>query len=99
MQKERSVGAVVFRKDLNRFQFLILKRADNAIWEFPKGHIEKDENELDTLKREILEELGINNYILISNFKEKISYISSRAIIREFVFYLISSEEMTSSPP
>lgn len=53
MDKETSIGAIVFRKDSDRFQFLILKRKDNSIWEFPKGHIEKGENELNTLKREM----------------------------------------------
>ena len=97
MDKETSVGAIVFRKDSDRLQFLILKRRDNSIWEFPKGHIKKDENELDTLKREIYEEIGIEEYELTEKFREKISYISSRGVIREFIFYLITSEEQIKS--
>lgn len=93
MDKEISVGAIVFRKFEDKFKFLILKRNDNSIWEFPKGHAEKEESEFNTLKREINEELGIKDYTLIQNFREKISYISSRKIIREFIFYLVSSNE------
>ena len=42
------------------------------IWDFAKGNIEKNEDELETLKRELKEETGISDFKLIKNFKEKI---------------------------
>ncbi len=93
MNKETSIGAVVFRKEENKLKFLILKRMDNSIWEFPKGHLEGNETELSTLKRELNEELGIKHCKLIDNFREVISYISSRGLMREFIFYLVELSE------
>lgn len=93
MDKEISIGAIVYKKFDDQFKFLILKRSDNSIWEFPKGHVENNEKELETLNREIYEELGIKGYRLIPDFREVISYTSSRGVVREFIFYLIDSNE------
>ena len=90
MNKETSIGAIVFKKLSNKFRFLILRRRDNSIWEFPKGHIKTDESEYDTLKRELSEELGIKEYDLVKDFREEISYVSSRNVVRKFVFYLLN---------
>jgi 8-oxo-dGTP diphosphatase len=35
------------------------RRAYPAVWDFPGGHVERDERPLDALGREILEEIGV----------------------------------------
>lgn len=35
------------------------RRAYPAVWDFPGGHVERDEHPLDALGREILEEIGV----------------------------------------
>lgn len=93
MESELSIGAIVFRKT-EKTEFLILKRNDNGIWEFPKGHKEPQETESNTLKRELFEELGFSNYSLVPNFRGVISYkSSSKNVERKMVFYLISSAD------
>lgn len=78
---EKSVGAVVFRKvsDKNKRKknnkiYYLLLHYEAGHWDFPKGHIEKGESEIQTLKREVKEETGISDLQIIEGFKEYIKY-------------------------
>ncbi len=92
MEKDISIGAIVFKRD-PELKFLILKRRDNQIWDFAKGHGHNEEKELDTLRRELKEELGITDFSIVPNFKSEISYVSSRGVLRMMIFYLVSTKE------
>jgi 8-oxo-dGTP pyrophosphatase MutT (NUDIX family) len=70
---EKSVGAVVFRKENNKIYYLLLKYR-NGHWDFPKGHVENGETEEETMRREVKEETGIDNLKIIFGFSEKIRY-------------------------
>ena len=56
MNKEKSCGAVIFRRD-KELQVLII-RQNEGHWCFPKGHVEGDETERETALREVKEETG-----------------------------------------
>lgn len=80
---EKSVGAVIFREnDKGEKEFLLLHYRtegrsggrNSGHWDFPKGHMEKGENEEDTLRREVKEETGLTNIEILSGFRNKISY-------------------------
>lgn len=58
---EKSIGAVVWRRNGEKIEYLLLQYRSGQ-WDFPKGHVEDDETELMTLKRELLEETGIETY-------------------------------------
>ncbi len=81
MPKEKSAGAIIYRKESvdtaqgkkYKIYFLLLHYFSGH-WEFPKGHIEKDETEEETLKRETFEETGINDLKIIPGFKKYIKY-------------------------
>jgi len=73
MPKETSAGAVVFRRENSKIYYLLL-HYEAGHWDFPKGHIEKDEKEEDTVKREVTEETGIEDIKIIEGFKEWIKY-------------------------
>jgi len=73
MPKETSAGAVIFRRENNEIYYLLL-HYEAGHWDFPKGHIEKDEKEEDTVKREVAEETGIKDIKIIEGFKEWIKY-------------------------
>ena len=93
MKKERSAGAIVFRKD-KEVKYLLL-HYEAGHWDFPKGHIEGKEMELDALKREVEEETGIKDIEIISNFKEKIEYyykLKGELMHKEVIFYLVKTE-------
>jgi bis(5'-nucleosidyl)-tetraphosphatase len=72
MPFEKSVGAVVFRREKKKILYLALRHPDSKrklqYWNFPKGHIEKGETWEDTLRREIWEEAGIENLEIIPDF-------------------------------
>lgn len=70
---EKSVGAVVFRKEEDEVFFLLLHYISGH-WDFPKGHVEEGESEHETLRREVQEETGIRDLEIILGFKKNIFY-------------------------
>ena len=94
MIKEKSVGAVIFRKDTGIKYLLLHYRYKTDYWDFPKGNIEKGEEEEDTVRREIKEETGIEDIKFVDGFKEKISYFYRREgelVSKEVVYFLIET--------
>ena len=74
-KKETSVGAVVIN---SQNKILIIFQRKAQYWEFPKGHMEGQEDELVTMDREVKEETGIKNYELIKDFRQEINYVFER---------------------
>ncbi len=80
MPVERSAGAVIFRKEADKPLFLLLyypsisHRADKNYWDFPKGHIEKEEKAEEAAKREAEEETGLKDIRIVEGFKELVKY-------------------------
>jgi len=100
MEKEKSAGAVVFRKEDSKFYYLLL-HYQSGHWDFPKGHIEKGEEEKETVKREIKEETGIEDIEFIPGFRERITYFfrksydknkKSPLVFKEVLFYLVKTK-------
>jgi bis(5'-nucleosidyl)-tetraphosphatase len=80
MAFEKSIGAVLFRREGNDILYLILQHpldSKEEYWNFPKGHVEKGETWEETLRREVKEETGIKSLKIISNF-----YVSNRYFYR-----------------
>ena len=84
MPKEKSAGAIIFRKNEGKNYYLLLHYAPSepgkkGHWEFAKGHIEENEREEETIIREVEEETGLNDIKIISGFKEYIKYFFRRS--------------------
>ena len=73
MPKEKSAGAIIYRRENGNIYYLLL-HYPTGHWEFPKGHIEGKETEEETVKREIKEETGIEDLKIIPGFKQYIKY-------------------------
>ena len=58
MDYEKSCGYVVYKLENNRILYLVLQSL-NGEWGFPKGHVEKDESEIETANRELFEETNL----------------------------------------
>ncbi|MBW3017147.1 NUDIX domain-containing protein [Candidatus Woesearchaeota archaeon] len=95
MIKEKSAGAIVFRKDDER-KYLILHYGAGH-WEFVKGHIEKDEEEEQTVIRELGEETGIKKAEFVPEFRKEINYYNKKktgeTVFKTVVFFLLESKE------
>lgn len=102
MRRERSAGAIIFRKYRSNILFLILHYSSGH-WEFVKGHIEEGEDEKETVLREAKEEAGMGDLIFCDGFREEIKYFfRSRKkgleneepvlVSKEVVFYLTETK-------
>ncbi|MHA1609867.1 MAG: bis(5'-nucleosyl)-tetraphosphatase [Candidatus Njordarchaeales archaeon] len=92
---ERSAGAIVFRKENGKALYLLLHYPAGH-WDFPKGNIEKGENELKTARREIFEETGITDIEFIFGFREKIEYHYRKGgnlVHKEVIFFLAKTRQ------
>jgi len=78
MPKEKSAGAIIYRVKDGVPHYLLL-HYPSGHWEFAKGHIEEGENPEDAAKREIAEETGIKNIVLIPGFKEYAKYFFKKS--------------------
>ena len=93
MNREKSCGAVVFRRNNNQLQFLIIESV-NGHFSFPKGHAENNETEVQTALREIKEETNLD-VNLDENFREVISYLPNERLVKHVVFYLAEAKDGT----
>lgn len=89
---ERSCGAVVFRFINGERRFLLIKNKRSCHWGFPKGHVEKDETDEDTAKREVLEETGIHIKIF-PGFKHKSEYTIRGRIEKSVLIFLATTDD------
>ena len=64
---EKSCGAVVFTKNTEGIKYVIIESKE-GYYGFPKGHVEDNETELETARREVLEETGLQVEFL-ENFR------------------------------
>ena len=92
---EKSCGIVLLNSD----EFLLIQHpakpnGDEGHWDFPKGHVEGSETELQTAKRELIEETGIVNFRLFNGFRHRIEYNFQKGnemVPKEVIFFLAES--------
>lgn len=91
MIKEISAGAIIFKRD-SGIKYLLLKpKKESAYWDFPKGNVEQDEEEMKAAQREAKEETGLANLQFFPQFKEKIHYFYRKGkelVSKDVIFFL-----------
>ncbi len=93
MLREKSCGPVVFVRTVEGAKYLLLNYAAGH-WDFVKGNVEPNENEKQTVVRELQEETSITEAQFIDGFREVIAYFYRRqglTIHKEVVFYLMEA--------
>jgi len=82
-------------KTQNEPKFLLLHYPQGH-FDFPKGHSEKGESDIETVRRELFEETGIADLKFYDGFKEKISYHfqqNGKIIYKDVFFFLAETNE------
>ena len=86
MIKEKSCGAVVYKKVKNQYLFLVEHMAGGH-FSLPKGHVEPGETEIQTAIREVKEETNLD-IMIVSPFRNVVSYSPYQDCIKDVVFFL-----------
>ena len=82
MEKEKSCGCIVI--DNNK---VLLVKHNAGHWDFPKGHVEKNETEEQTALREVKEETNLDVEI-ISGYRYTTEYCPKENVHKEVVYFL-----------
>lgn len=85
MKSEKSCGAVIV-KNGEAPKFLLVRQNDGH-WGFPKGHVEGSETEIETAKREIHEETGLEVSI-DSRFRMVDTYSPKQGVSKDVVYFM-----------
>lgn len=85
--KEKSCGAIVYKKEEGELKFLLVYQ-NNGYYSFPKGHVENSETEVETAIRETKEETNIDIEIDL-NFRHQITYLlESKNVMKDAVYFV-----------
>ncbi len=97
MLHEKSCGAIVYRKYHGNTEILLIRHINSGHWSFPKGHVEGDETEIETAKREILEETGIE-VNLDPTFRETVTYSPRKDTVKVVVYFVAKAKNTDFVP-
>jgi 8-oxo-dGTP pyrophosphatase MutT (NUDIX family) len=56
-------GCVVYRKNVDKIEILLVQKVEGESWGFPKGGIQKNMTEIDSAAKETFEEAGVQGKI------------------------------------
>ena len=95
MIKEKSCGGVILKKVDDKYLVLLIKH-NVGHWSFPKGHVENNETEEETAKREIMEETGLL-VSFVPGFRKVVTYSPKDGVLKDVVFFLaLSNSDVVS---
>jgi len=97
MYHEKSCGAIVYRKSHGNVEILLIKHLNSGHWSFPKGHMEGSESEVETARREILEETSVE-VLIDPTFREIVTYSPKRDTVKLVVYFLAKAKNINFMP-
>ena len=83
MKQEKSCGCII----INDKKEVLLVHHTKGHWDFPKGHIEPGETEIQTAIREVKEETNIDVEVN-EKYRYVTEYSSKEDVMKEVVFFL-----------
>ncbi len=87
MRTEISCGGVIYEKRGDKLYFVIIKSRE-GFYGFPKGHMESGETEIETAKREVKEEVGLD-VEFVDGFREEIYHkLTKKKDLKKVVYFL-----------
>lgn len=89
MNWEYSCGAVVFTRREGQLLFVIVQERPGS-YSFPKGHMEGDETEIETARREIFEETGLQPVFVEGFYQREEYHLSERPGTWKRVTYFLA---------
>ena len=92
MENVLCAGAIVYRINKEKREYLLIQSKHKKIWGFPKGHVETKESIYKTAIREVQEETGLRVNI-INGFKKSIEYIVKRNKMKKVTFYIATTKD------
>jgi 8-oxo-dGTP pyrophosphatase MutT (NUDIX family) len=92
MPAERSAGVLLYRVGLRQEEPEFLLLDYGRFWDYPKGHVEKGEDDRTAALRELKEETGIAQVELHDGFRHEMTYFfrdTKRGVIRKTVVFFL----------
>ena len=83
MKQEKSCGCII----LNENKEVLLVHHNKGHWDFPKGHVEEGETEVQTAIREVKEETNIDVEVN-EKYRYTTEYSPKEDVMKEVVFFL-----------
>ena len=87
MNWEKSCGALVVRREEDRYYILMIRHKAGGNRSFPKGHMEAGETEYATALREVMEDTS-SRIAIVSDFRATVTYRPSPGVMKEVVYFL-----------
>ena len=87
MNFEKSCGALVVRREEDKYYILMIRHKAGGNRSFPKGHVEAGETEYETALREVMEETS-SRIAIVSDFRATVNYRPSPGVMKEVVYFL-----------
>ena len=83
MKQEKSCGCII----INDKEEVLLVHHNKGHWDFPKGHVESGETEVETAKREVKEETNIDVEVN-EEYRYSTKYSPKENVIKEVIYFL-----------
>ncbi|MCX8202848.1 MAG: bis(5'-nucleosyl)-tetraphosphatase [Nitrososphaeria archaeon] len=91
-RRERSAGCVVFHVSPDGQRRYLVLHYPNGHWDFPKGHVERGEDDFEAALRELKEETGISQVEPVLGFRREVSYFftdSGERVAKTVVYFAV----------